>query len=92
MTFAVVYLLRAQEFVIVHDVYVQDLNTAKLKNNGCNSNQDFLVFVSLENGELTDNEPDFNAMLMYTYHPTINACYICRVKKFFGRFSCKFYL
>lgn len=45
MSFVVVYLIRAREFVVVPDNWVQELNSAKLKNYGTNSNQNFLVFL-----------------------------------------------
>lgn len=86
MTFVVVYLIRARELVAVPDSWVQDLNTAKLKNNGHNSNQDFMVFVSLEDGTaIIENEPDFNAPLASRLEATIDACFICRIKRFFGK-------
>lgn len=86
MTFVVVYLVRAREFVVVPDSWVLDLNTAKLKNNGCNSNQDFMVYVSLKDGEANiEIEPNFNSPLASRLEATIEACFICRVKKFFGK-------
>lgn len=85
MTFVVVYLLRARQFVIVPENWVSDLNNAKLKNKGCNSNQDFLVYCSFRNDEaILDNEPNFSAQLTATYNGTVDACFICRVKKIFG--------
>lgn len=40
-SFVVVYLIGARELAVVPDIWVQDLNNAKLKNNGKNSNLDF---------------------------------------------------
>lgn len=86
MTFVVVYLIRAREFIVVPDQWVYDLNTAKLKNNGKNSNQDFLVYCSFNNGEPNFAEkPNFNAPLDFRFTGTIDACFLCRIKKFFGK-------
>lgn len=85
MTFVVVYLVRARELIVVPDFWVLELNTAKLKNNGRNSNQDFMVYVSLKDGKANvENEPNFNAPLASRLNSTIDACFICRVKRFFG--------
>lgn len=85
VTYVVVYLIRAREFVIVPDFYVQDLNSAKLYNNGCNSNQDFLVFVSMTNGEVNlHQQPNFNAPLSSRLENTMAYCFMCRIKQFFG--------
>lgn len=88
MTFAVVYLIRAREYVVVPDNWVFDLNTAKLKNNGRNSNQDFLVYCAFAGGEpMFDKQPNFEAPFSSQYDPNIDeACFLCRVKKFFGRY------
>lgn len=86
MTFVVVYLLRARQFVVVPEIWVFDLNNAKLKNKGCNSNQNFLVYCSFRNGEANlDSEPNFNAQLTTTHNGTMDACLICRVNKFYGK-------
>lgn len=86
MTFVVVYLVRARELIVVPDSWVLELNTAKLKNNGRNSNQDFMVFVSMKDGKTNiEREPDFNAPLACRLETTIDACFICRVKRFFGK-------
>lgn len=91
MSFVVVYLIRAREFVVVPENWVLELNTAKLKNYGTNSNQNFLVFWSATCG--TPNlraSVDFNATLNFQYRATTNGvCYICRIKKFFGKFVLK---
>lgn len=88
MSFVLVYLLRSREHLIVPEGWVQDLSNAKLKNHGANSNQDFLVFWSANNG--TPNihrNPNFNANLDWEYHATVDeVCYICRVKIFFGKY------
>lgn len=87
MSFVVVYLIRAREFVVVPDNWVQELNSAKLKNYGTNSNQNFLVFWAAANG--TSNllaKPNFNAPIALKFHAsTDGVCYICRIKKFFGK-------
>lgn len=89
MTFVVVYLLRAREFVVVPETWVLELNSAKLKNNGRNSNQDFLVYCSFQNGEpILATQPNFNTDLEYQFDGNIaEACYICRVKNFFGKLN-----
>lgn len=87
MTFVVVYLLRAREFVVIPEYWVQDLNNAKLKNYGKNSNQDYLIFWSANNDY--PNLPraaNFNANFDFQYHQTIDeVCYLGRIKKFFGK-------
>lgn len=96
ISYVVVYLVRARQFVVIPDTWVQDLNKAKLKNYGANSNQDFLSFWSATNGEPNIQvQPNFNAMLDCNFHDTIGeVCYICRIKKFFGElilFSTSFF-
>lgn len=88
MSFVVVYLLRAREIVVVPDYWVQDLNKAKLKNYGANSNQNFLVYWSAKDGEPNLNvQPNFAAKVGTEYRETIEGmCYYCRVKKFFGKY------
>lgn len=87
VSYVVVYLLRARDFVVVPEDWVLELNTAKLKNNGRNSNQDFLVFCSFIDYEpILNKRPNFNATLTSAFNGTVDqACFICRVKKFFGK-------
>lgn len=88
MSYVVVYLKRAKQFVIVKENFIQDLSNAKLKNYGRNSNQDFLVFWSATN-HVADwaLEPNLNAPLSDVYEETTDAgvCYIGRIVKFFGK-------
>lgn len=88
MTFVVIYLIRAREIVVVPENWIQDLNNAKLKNYGVNSNQNFLTFWSANNGEANQNvQPNFIAPLEYEYRATVDeACYLCRILKFCGKF------
>lgn len=87
MTFVVVYIISAREYIILPDNCVQDLNTAKLKNNGCNSNQNFLAYVSNIRGNVVDT-PNFDAPLLNTMEDLRDeACFLCRIKKFFGNLS-----
>lgn len=85
MSFVVVYLIRAREYVVVPESWVFELNTAKLKNYGCNQNQDFLVFYSPENhGNV--GAPNFNAPMANTLNAARNGgCFLGRIKKFFGK-------
>lgn len=87
-SFVVVYLVDAKRNVIVPENWVQDLNNAKLKNLGKNSNQIFLMFWSSTNDEANwDKEPNFGAPLVKDYCPTHDGvCFICKVKKFFGKY------
>lgn len=87
ISFVVVYLIRAREFVVVPENWVQDLSNAKLKNNGRNSNQDFLIFWSAIDGEPNLHRVvNFNATLDSVYYSTVNeVCYLGRIKKFFGK-------
>lgn len=88
MTFVVVWLIRAKEFIVVDENWVQDLNSAKLKNYGANRNQQFLVFWSGINGVANlDRQCNFNAPLSSTYNATVDEiCYLCQVKKIFGKY------
>lgn len=86
MSFVVVFLKYSKQYVVVPEDWIQDLNNAKLKNNGRNSNQDFLLFWSGTNhipniGKI----PDFSAEKTPIFHSTHDGvCYTCRIKKFFG--------
>lgn len=86
MSLVVVYLIGAREFVAVPDNWVLDLNTAKLKNNGRNSNQEFLVYCAFADGKpIFKKQPNFQARVSRAYNPNIDeACFLCRIKKFFG--------
>lgn len=90
MSFVAVYLKRSQRIVIVKENFIQDLSNAKLKNNGRNSNQDFLVYWSANNNVANwGSEPDFNAPLSDVYEETTaGVCYIGRIIKFFGKKIC----
>lgn len=87
-SFVVVYLIGAREFAVVPDTWVQDLNNAKLKNNGKNSNLDFLAYWSATDGHANLNrKPNFAAPIVDQYHDTTDeVCYLSRVKKFFGTY------
>lgn len=76
-----------KETVVVPEEWVQELSNAKLKNNGKNSYQDFLVFWSATDGKPNYLLlPNFNAPLNYEYHADVDeVCYIGRVKRFFGK-------
>lgn len=86
--FVAVYLKRPKRYIIIPENWINDLNNAKLKNYGKNSNQDFLVFWSAANDNANlDTPPNFNAMLSDVYEPTTEdgLCYIGRVLRFFGK-------
>lgn len=88
LCYVVVRLKRAKRLVIMKENWIQDLLNAKLRNNGRNSNQDFLVFWSATNNIANWNTPpDFNAPLTQIYEPTSvdGVCYIGRVVKFAGK-------
>lgn len=89
MSFVVVYLIRAREIVVVPDNWVQDLNKAKLKNYGANSNQNFLLYWSAKDGKANlSAQPNFDAKVGTEYRDTIDEiCYYCRIKKLFGEYS-----
>lgn len=89
MTFVVVYLIRAKEFIVVDEKWVQELSTAKLKNYGANRYQIFLVFWSGVNGNANlQKKINFDAPLSSEYYATVNeVCYLCTIKKFFGKFN-----
>lgn len=86
MSFIAVYLTRAERFLVICENWVQDLLNAKLKNNGRNSNQNFLIFWSATDGVANLNvQTNFNAPLSSHYEDTIHEiCYLGRIIKFFG--------
>lgn len=87
-SYVVVYLKRAKKHIIIKENWIQDISNAKLKNNGRNTNQDFLVFWSATNDVANfDQTPNFNALLNHVYVPTTEEgfCYIGRVIRFFGK-------
>lgn len=87
MSFIVVYLIRAQRFLVIRENWVQDLLNAKLKNNGRNANQNFLIFWSANGGVANLNvQPNFDAPLCSHYEETVHEiCYLGRIIKFFGK-------
>lgn len=89
MTFVVVYLIGAREFIAIPEQWVYDLSNAKLKNYGSNAAHDFRVFWSGSNGKINlSAKPNFTLPIAPKYYPTANGvCYICRVKRFFGKLN-----
>lgn len=75
-------------------VYLVDPKRVELKNIGKNSNQNFLLFWAGTNSEPNvHKKPNFGARLAKEFFPShIGVCYICRVKKFFGKFSIRIHL
>lgn len=86
MVFVVVYFYEAREFLVLPEDWVQDLNSAKLKNYGRNSNQVFRAYYNIGIGDGENiRAPDFNAPLVNSLGDVRGeACFKCRVKKFFG--------
>lgn len=84
--FIAVYLIRPQRFLVIRENWAQDLLNAKLKNNGRNANQNFLIFWSANDGVANLNvQPNFDAPLSSHYEDTIHEiCYLGRIIKFFG--------
>lgn len=88
MTFVVVYLIGAREFVVVLDAWVKELAKAKLMNYGVNANQDFRVFWSANDGyPYFEAEIKFSSPLKPGLVSNGEACYVCRVKKNFGMYT-----
>lgn len=87
MTFVVVYLIGAREFVAIPEEWVLDLSSANLKNYGTNSVHNFRTFWSAIAGKANlATKPNFALPLAAMYQPTtIGVCYTCRIKKFFGK-------
>lgn len=88
MSCVVTYFKTPQKSAIVEERWIQDLSNAKLKNNGRNCNQDFLVYWSATNNVANLGEPpNFNAPVRDVYEETtVNGiCYIGRILKFFGK-------
>lgn len=85
MSFVVALFIEAREIVILPENWIKDLNTAKLKNNGCNSNQNFRAYYRIEG--LENKDPNFNAPLLTSMKDLRDeGCFLCRIKKFFGNF------
>lgn len=93
MTFVVVWLNEAGKRVIVEEVWVQNLNCARLKNNGRNSNQDFLIFWSSKDDVPNfDVQARFSAPLNDEYLSSCDGvCYFGRIEKFFGMYFLLFF-
>lgn len=87
--FVVIYLIRARIIVVVPESWVQDLNNARLKNRGVNSNQNFLVFwAGINGGADLARKPNFNAPFDSVFDASAHGiCYLCRILKFFGESS-----
>lgn len=84
MSFVVAVFIEARETVILPENWIKDLNTAKLKNNGCNSNQNFRAYYRIDG--LGNNDPNFNAPLLTSMKDLREeGCFLCRIKKFFGK-------
>lgn len=82
--FVVVYFYEAREFLVLPEAWVQELNSAKLKNYGRNANQNFRAYYNTEGGESV-RAPNFNTPLVNSLEDVRDeACFMCRVKKFFG--------
>lgn len=80
MVFAVAYLIAPKTHIVVPENYIFDLNEAKLKNYGVNSNQTHKVFWS-EN----DGIPTFDGIESFEFPPHGGEGYYrCRILKFFG--------
>lgn len=92
MSFVVVWLNEPKKHVVIEDGWVQGLNCAKLKNNGRNSNQDFLIFwASIDGIPNLGIEPRFDATLSSEFVSTTNGtCYYGRIEKFFGKYSIQY--
>lgn len=85
MSFVVAYLVQARELLVLPENWIQDLNCAKLKNNGRNSNQDFRAYYYVE-GHENFHPPNFNAPLHNSLQDVRNeVCFMVRIKRFFGK-------
>lgn len=86
MTFVVVYLVASGDHLVVHEDWVKGLNSAKTKNNGKNSNQDWLMFWSAVDGKPNFSiEPDFDAPIKAVFEKDCTgACYLCKTEIFEG--------
>lgn len=90
--FVVIYLISPKIYVVVPEKFVHDLVQSKLKNYGANKNQNYLIFWSenaLNDERIPDSlfQPNFHLPLSDVYPPPESeACYIGRLKKFFGEY------
>lgn len=80
----VVQLIHTQIFIVVPMKWVRDLFHAKTLNYGLNSAQTFLVYYNKE--KLNDKgDPNFAAEMHQVFDEEIEACYLCKIGKIFGK-------
>lgn len=91
--FVVVYLNEIKKYIPIIEKWIFDVNEEKLKNYGANSNQNVRFYWSRsglnENGVPDGNHaPNFNLPTSNIFPPENEACYIGRVKFYFGKQIC----
>lgn len=92
--FVVVYLIDAEQHLIVPQEFIFGLSQQSLNNNGKNRNRKFLVFWSKKAlcGEIPNSKykPNFR-LNVHRFFPPIDrdeACYVAKIKHFYGK--CEF--
>lgn len=88
MSYVAAYFKTPKKIAIVDERWIQGITNSKLKNNGRNRNQDFLIYWSATNNVANWGEvANFNAPLRDVYEETTvnGVCYIGRVLTFFGK-------
>lgn len=92
--FVVGFLVEQKRHIIVPEKFIFDLSQENLKNNGCNKNHSYLMFWAKEafgdeeSAPILDYEPKFDLTVCNIFPPNDSiqeACYIIRLKKFFGK-------
>lgn len=95
--FVVVYLVEANAYTVIPKEFIYKLKEENVMNTGVNSNQNRLVYYSVELFDVLNNGadagrgtyiPNFNLPVTQQFPPSDDlqeTCYIARMKKFFGK-------
>lgn len=94
--FVVVYLTVSKKHIAVPETWIYNINQELLKNHGVNSNRNVLIFWSKKgfvDGKPNEEfSPNFQLDRATAFPPQNNeeeACYIGRLKKYFGKYHIK---
>lgn len=86
MSYAVAYIPSAKKHVVLHENWIFGVVESKLRNYGVNTNQNHLIFWSNCDNVTPDSShiPNFTLTVQEEFLPSTDACYIGRIKRFFG--------
>lgn len=88
--FVVVFLNGIKKYIPVVEQWIYDVDEESLKNNGANSNRNVRIFFStigINNDGMPDAKykPKFHLPISTVYPPQVEACFIGRIKSYFGK-------